>query len=106
MERGIKINTHPGELIYEDIIKENNLTVSKVATMLNVTRATLSNVLNGKAGISSNMALRLEKVFGGNALFWVRMQAAYDLREAKNNFEKNMVSLKPFKFLNAQYIHQ
>ncbi len=103
MERGIKINTHPGELIYEEIIRENNLTVSKAASLLNVTRATLSNVLNGKAGISSNMALRLEKVFGGTALFWVRMQVAYDLREAKIKFDKSNAHLSPFIFVKTNY---
>ena len=100
MERGIKHNTHPGELVYEDIVKENGLTVSKVADMLRVTRTTLSNVLNGKAGITPNMALRLERVFGGSALFWVRMQATYDLREAEKAFI-NTNAFQKFDFNRA-----
>ena len=98
MQRGIKHNTHPGELVYEDILKENNLTVSKAAQLLMVTRSALSNVLNGKAAISPTMAIRLEKVFGGSASFWVRMQAAYDLKEAEQTFQQNSVQLERFNF--------
>lgn len=98
MERGIKHNTHPGEIVYEDIIKENDLTVSKAAQLLGVTRSALSNVLNSKASISPNMAIRLEKVFGGSALFWLRMQASFDLREAEQSFSKTSVKLERFNF--------
>jgi addiction module HigA family antidote len=98
MQRGIKHNTHPGELVYEDILKENNLTVSKAAQLLMVTRSALSNVLNGKAAISPIMAIRLEKVFGGSASFWVKMQASYDLREAEQTFYENSMQLKRFDF--------
>ncbi len=51
--------------------------------MLGVTRPTLSNVINGKAGISPEMAIRLEKAFGSTADAWLRMQAAYDLAQAR-----------------------
>ena len=99
MVRGIKQNTHPGELVYEDIIKENHLTVSRAAQHLRITRSTLSNMLNGKAAISPNMVIRLEKVFGGSASFWVRMQAAYDLRKAEKNFHET--SLQRYNFEHA-----
>ena len=88
MERGIRKNTHPGELIYEDILKENNISVSHASAMLNVTRSALSNLLNGKAALSPNMAIRLEKVFGGSAFFWLKMQLAFDLREAEIKFSE------------------
>lgn len=101
MKRGIKHNTHPGELLYEDILKENNLTVSKAAQLLKVTRSALSNVLNGKAAISPLMAIRLEKVFGGSATFWVRMQAAYDLREAEKAFQETSLQLERYDFEHA-----
>ncbi len=83
MKRGIKHNTHPGELLYHDILKENNLTISEAARLLMVNRSALSNVLNGKAAISPSMAIRLEKAFGGNASLWLKMQAKYDLRKAE-----------------------
>lgn len=101
MERGIDHNTHPGELLYEDILKENHLTVSKAAQLLKVTRSALSNVLNGKAAISPIMAIRLEKVFGGSATFWIRMQAAYDLREAEKAFRKTSLQLERYDFDHA-----
>jgi len=101
MKRGIEYNTHPGELLYEDILKENHLTVSKAAQLLKVTRSALSNVLNGKAAISPIMAIRLEKVFGGSASFWIRMQAAYDLREAEKAFQKTSLKLERYDFDHA-----
>lgn len=101
MERGIKHNTHPGELLYEDILRENHLTVSKAAQLLKVTRSALSNVLNGKAAISPVMAIRLEKVFGGSAAFWVKMQSAYDLREAEKSFHEASLQLERYDFEHA-----
>jgi antitoxin HigA-1 len=101
MERGIKQNTHPGELLYQDILKENHLTVSKAAQLLGVTRSALSNVLNGKAAISPIMAIRLEKVFGGSASFWIRMQSAYDLREAEKAFHETALQLERYDFEHA-----
>ena len=96
MKRSIAHNTHPGELLREEIVVANKLSISAVAEMLGVTRAALSNVLNEKAGISPLMALRIEKVFGGNAELWIRMQATYDLRKAERKTKK--INLKPFKY--------
>jgi len=76
METGIERNTHPGVLLYEDILKENHLTVSKAVQILKLTRSALSNVIKGKATISPIMAIRFEKVFGGSASFWISMQSA------------------------------
>ena len=66
--------------------------------MLGVTRAALSNVINEKAAVSPLMALRISKVFGGTAEFWVRMQAAYDLRIAEAELAKQKLRLKPYKY--------
>jgi addiction module HigA family antidote len=96
MKRAIAHITHPGELLKEEIIVANKLSISAVAEMLGVTRAALSNVLNEKAAISPMMALRIEKVFGGNAELWIRMQATYDLRMAERKMKK--LNLKPFKY--------
>lgn len=99
MERGIKENTHPGEILKEEVIKANNLTVLKAAELLKVTRPTLSNVINCKAAISPNMAIRIAKVFGGNAEMWLRLQTAYDLRVAEKEFENNTLDLQKYKFV-------
>jgi len=98
MKRGIKHNTHPGELLKEEILKANNLSITETALMLRVTRAALSNVINEKAMVSPLMALRIAKVFGGTAEFWLRMQAAYDLRNAEIEFSKKQLRLKPYKY--------
>ena len=101
MERKIKHNNHPGELLREDVIEANNLQVSQAAILLNVTRPTLSKIINGRAAISPNMAIRIAKVFGGNAEFWLRMQILYDLRKAEEEFDYNKLKLERFHFDNA-----
>jgi addiction module HigA family antidote len=69
---------HPGEFIREEILKELSLSVSKAAEVLGVRRATLSDLLNGKAALSAEMALRVEKAFGVDMETLLRMQAWYD----------------------------
>lgn len=98
MKRGIAHNTHPGELLKEEILNANNLSITEVAKMLGVTRAAFSNVINEKAAISPLMALRITKVFGGTADFWVRMQASHDLRKAEIVISKKKIHLKPYKY--------
>jgi addiction module HigA family antidote len=70
--------SHPGEFIREEILKELGLSVSKAAEVLGVRRATLSDLLNGKAVLSAEMALRIEKAFDVDMEMLLRMQAWYD----------------------------
>src|SRR3954466_14059891 len=70
--------THPGEFIREEILNELDLSVSKAAEVLGVRRATLSDLLNGKAALSAEMALRVEKAFGAAMGTVLGMQACYD----------------------------
>ncbi len=74
---------HPGSAIKYDCLEPLGLTVNAGARVLGVARPTLSNVINGKAAISPEMAIRLEKAFGSTADAWLRMQAAYDLAQAR-----------------------
>lgn len=78
---------HPGETLREDILPALGLTVTQAAAQLGVTRAALSRVLNGRAAISPEMALRLEGWLGvkhgGRADVWVAQQAVYDLWQAR-----------------------
>jgi antitoxin HigA-1 len=78
---------HPGETLREDVLPELGLTVTEAAGQLGVTRTALSRVLNGHAGISPEMALRLEQWLGvengGRADLWIAQQAAYDLWRAR-----------------------
>lgn len=96
MERHKKTNIHPGIILREDVLLAVDLTVSEAADLLQVSRVTLSKILNGSGSITPNIALRIEAVFGGNADFWLRMQRGYDLLEEKSRFELNPPNLKPF----------
>lgn len=98
MERAIETNIHPGIILKEDVFEANGLSISDAAERLGVSRITISKIVNEKGSITPNIALRIEKVFGGNADFWLRMQRGYDLLEAKKQFQKNPPKLT--KFLN------
>ncbi len=76
---------HPGRTIANACLKPLGLTVTAGARVLGVARLMLSNVINGKAAISPEMAIRLEKAFGSTADAWLRMQAAYDLAQARKH---------------------
>jgi len=69
---------HPGAFIREEILNELNLSISSAANILGVRRATLSDLTNGKASLSPEMALRIEKAFGVSMGMLLRMQAGYD----------------------------
>ncbi len=74
---------HPGDIIREFCVDALNISVTEAACSLGVTRKTLSALLNGRAGISPEMALRLSKVFGRTPEGWLRLQLQYDLWKAK-----------------------
>lgn len=90
---------HPGDTLREDVLPALGLTVTEAAEELGVTRATLSRVLNGKAAISTEMALRLERWLGtehgGRADVWLRMQVAYDLWVAEKASKAMIRKIKP-----------
>ena len=73
---------HPGEVIRELCIEPLGLSVTEAARGLGVSRKTLSYLLNGKFGISPQMAIRLSKAFGGSPESWLIQQAQYDLYQA------------------------
>jgi antitoxin HigA-1 len=72
---------HPGGLVFRQCIEPMGLTITRAAEALGVTRVTLSELVNGKRGISPEMAVRLSKVFGGSAESWLVLQAQYDLAQ-------------------------
>lgn len=76
---------HPGDLIRTEILEPMDLSVSKAAEILKVRRATLSNLLAGKASLSAEMALRIEKAFGPDMDHLLRMQLAYDVAKTRQN---------------------
>ena len=83
---GIKVNmtpSHPGDFIRVEVIEELGLNVTKAADILGVRRATLSDLLNGNARLSPEMALRIEKAFGVSMDMLLRMQAWYDASQIR-----------------------
>ena len=74
---------HPGFSLRENCIEACGLTITAAAKALGVTRQTLTKVVNGRSGISPEMALRISKAFGGTAEIWLRMQLTYDLAQAR-----------------------
>ena len=73
---------HPGLSVRHDCLEPLGLTVTEAAKKLGVSRKQLSDIVNGHSGISPQMAIRLDKAFGGGANTWYRLQAAYDLAQA------------------------
>ena len=78
---------HPGEIIREFCVEPLDLTVTEAAEALGVARKTLSTLLNGRAGISPEMALRLSKVFGRTPEGWLRLQLQFDLWKAEQSVD-------------------
>ncbi len=78
----MKDPAHPGEVVRALCIEPLGLTVTEAAAALGVSRKALSALLNGRAGISPEMAIRLSKAFGGSAESWLVQQAQYDLAQA------------------------
>jgi addiction module HigA family antidote len=87
---------HPGDFIRTEIIDPAGLSVTAAAAALHVSRPALSSLLNGKADLSGNMALRIEKAFGVKMDTLMRMQASYDIAQTR----------KREKQIHVQRIHQ
>src|SRR5438477_12386089 len=76
---------HPGSVVLRQCIEPLGLTITEAAEALGVTRNTLSELVNGKRGISPEMAVRLAKVFGGTEQGWLVQQAQYDLAQVRRD---------------------
>lgn len=80
-------NSHPGGIIRRRYLEPLNLTLSAVAEALDVAVSSVSRVVNEKADISSDMALRLSHVLGGTPQMWLNLQASYNLEKAKQSLD-------------------
>ena len=86
--------SHPGELVRQQCLQRFDLSVTEGARVLGVTRQALTNLITGKAGISPEMALRLELAFGGRAETWLQRQLLHDLAQArKRHAELNIAPI-------------
>ena len=79
---------HPGRIVRQECIEALGLTVTEAARALGVTRQALNNLVNLKAGISPEMAVRLSKAFGSSPEVWLGMQMAYDLAQLEKEAGK------------------
>jgi antitoxin HigA-1 len=78
---------HPGETLLEDVLAPLGLGVTQAAQKLGMSRVALSRVVNGRAGISADPAIRLETAGVSNARFWLALQSAYDLAKAREHVQ-------------------
>lgn len=88
----MKNPVHPGRIVRSGCLEPLKLSVTDAAKILGVTRLTLNNVVNGKNGISPEMAIRLSKAFGSTPEMWLRLQLAYDLAKAREREDQIKVS--------------
>lgn len=91
----MKAPAHPGLSIKDNCLVPLDLSVTEAAKLLGVARHTLSRVLNGRAAISPEMAIRFEKAGWSNAEFWLRRQTAYDLAQARKREDQIIVERVP-----------
>ena len=85
---------HPGELLREDVLVALGIEVTDAAQRLGMSRTTLSRVINGRAGISPDLALRLERAGVSTARFWMALQANYELAQAAQRKQPKVRSLQ------------
>lgn len=87
---------HPGSILLDDVLPELGFSVTEAAQQLGVSRVTLSRLIHGKAGISPDMALRLEAwLTGPSAETWLRMQTEYDLWQARQRPRPRIERIAP-----------
>jgi antitoxin HigA-1 len=84
--------THPGLIIREDVLPYLGLSVTKAAKQLGISRSALSRIINGRAAINADLAIRLTQWLGGDAASWLRAQAQYDLRQVER---QKRIKIKP-----------
>jgi addiction module HigA family antidote len=89
----MKNHPHPGEILREDVIAPLDMDVTEAARRLSMSRPALSRVLNGRAGISPDLAVRLERAGVGTARVWMQLQANYELSRAMARKQPPVVAL-------------
>lgn len=82
---------HPGEILREEYIRERGLTITEVAKGLGIARANLSAIVNERAGISPELAVKLSEAFGNTSQFWVNMQKNYELWHAEKRVNRSVI---------------
>lgn len=83
--------SHPGMVLRELFMNEHKLTITELAKGLGMTRANVSAVVNGRAGISPEMAVKLSAAFNTTALFWTNLQTTYELWHAERKVKRSAI---------------
>jgi addiction module HigA family antidote len=91
----MKNHPHPGELLREDVLVPLGIEVTDAAQRLGMSRTALSRVINGHAGISPDLAIRLERAGASTARFWMTLQANYELSQAEQREQPVVQRLQP-----------
>jgi addiction module HigA family antidote len=89
--------THPGEMLREDFMPDYGLTVAGLAEAVGVSRQSINELLRGRRALSPEMALRLSRLFGNSAEFWLNAQRAVDLWDAARIIKSEMARIKPLR---------
>jgi addiction module HigA family antidote len=85
---------HPGEVLQDTVLGEGGISVTEFAKRLGVSRVALSRVVNGRAAVSAELAIRLAAALGGSAESWLRMQSTHDLWRAEKRRRPKIQPLK------------
>ncbi len=95
MENRIRQPTHPGELIREDLLPETDMSQSKLARLMGVSRRTVSEIVNERRRVTPDIAFRLARVFNSTAEMWLNMQQAVDLWEVRSLHGNEYSKIQP-----------
>ena len=90
-----RVPTHPGEMLLEEFLKPMGITQRELSNAINVSYQRVNEIINGKRGITPSTALRLAKVFGVSADFWMNIQLRWDLYFAKQSESDALKGIKP-----------
>jgi len=96
-KKTMKNPAHPGEVIRVGVLEPLELSIAKAADLLGVRRATLSDVVNGKASLSAEMAVKIEKAFGPKAEHLLEVQCAYDIAQARLKAAADVAKVKRYR---------
>ena len=94
--RGIKRKpTHPGEILREDFLPDYGLSVAELASAIGVSRQSINELLRERRSVSREMALRLSRLFGNSAEFWLNAQRTLDLWNASQELQDEVAQIQP-----------
>lgn len=85
---------HPGEVLLEEFMRPHGLTAGRVAVRLGIARPRIEKLVRGRTPVTVDTALRLERLFGASALFWMNLQTRYDLETAKGPLAADLSTIE------------